>query len=208
MVVRGFIAVAIAASFVLVGVSVQAATLAVRPVTLDPGGIAPVIVEGSASNESTFGVSILVELVPRPGNIGTVMFTPAPPTDIGLAGDPWPGVGTFTTFDTDLTGSNLLNGSVDDNGTFVPEPLSYSGLLAGFPIVASVNASGTWDIVLSTTAGDSTWEGLPTTLTPNSVTIINTANIPAASEWGLCVLTLLIVIAGCVRLHNRRRIGY
>jgi hypothetical protein len=195
LVVRGFIGVAFAAHLLMAAGSVRAATLTVLPVSLDPGAVAPVIVTWTTSDESTFGVTILVQLVPRPGNVGTVTFTPAPPSDIGLAGDPWPGVGTFTTFDTDLTGSDLLNGSVDDNGTFLAEPLTYAGLLTGFPITASLNASGTWDVFLSTTAGDSQWEGLATTLTPGTVTVVNSTNVPAVSCWGMCVLVLLTVTA-------------
>ena len=182
----------------------DAATVGVRDLALDPGEVGVIITEGAVDNESTFGVTVLIELVPQPGNRGTVTFTPAPPTDIGLAGDPWPGAGTFSPFDTDLSGSSALNGAVNDNGTFVPAPLTYDGLLAGFPVVASVDASGTWDVVLSTTSGDSSWEGLVTVLQPGIITVVNTSVIPAVSAWGLWITALLILTAGTAGLLRRK----
>ncbi|MGD2107960.1 MAG: hypothetical protein PVI86_01085 [Phycisphaerae bacterium] len=147
------------------------AELSVEPLSVPHGGIGVVYVAGQIANFDTFGVNILVELVPRAGSVGTVTFTAAPPTDVTQEGDPWPGLGTFTAFDTDDTGSPLLNGTLDDNGTFIPETTLFSGRLAGFPVVASSDAGGVWDVVLSTSAGDSGWDGVTTTLVDGTITV-------------------------------------
>jgi len=151
--------------------SVRGAELSVGSLTLAPGASAQVSVGGGISGEATFGVSILVELVPRPGNTGLVQFTSSPPVDIDQSGDPWPGAGTFTAFDTSKTGSLTLNGSIDDDGVFVPQPVTFAGALSSFPVMASPDANGIWDILLSTSAGDSSWEGLGTTLIPGTICV-------------------------------------
>ncbi|RME40337.1 MAG: hypothetical protein D6788_03530, partial [Planctomycetota bacterium] len=152
----------------------QAAELSVTSISLTPGGTGTVVVAGNIAGESTFGYTILVELVPRAGNTGTVTFTPAPPVDVTEINDPWPGAGTFSPFDTDSSGSLTQNGAVSDNGTFVPGALTFTGDLAGFPVVASTDASGTWDVVLTTASGTSSWEGLTTTLIAGTVTVAGT----------------------------------
>ena len=157
---------------VVVGVgSVQAADLSVGSLAMTQDQTATVVVSGSVSGESTYGVNLLLEIVPRGGNNGTVTFTAAPPPDVVQIGDPWPGIGTFTRYDTDLTGSVLLNGSVDDDGTFVPAPVTFSGDLAGFPVISSIDAEGIWDVTLSTSAGNSSWELLTTTLVAGTITV-------------------------------------
>jgi hypothetical protein len=71
--------------------------------------------------------------------------------------EPWIGVGNFEPLDTDSTPSTSFNASLDDDGNFEPVPVTFSGQLAEFPVVASADASGTWDVFLATSAGDSRW---------------------------------------------------
>ena len=159
---------------VLVGVSgVEAAELSVNSMAMPPGTTVTLSVSGNIADEDTFGVTIMVEIVSQAGNTGTLEFTPAPPVDIVQLGDPWPWPfgGLFTAYDTDAIGSPLFNGSVDDNGEYEPLPVTYSGLLSGFPVIASANADGVWDVLLSTSMGDSSWEGLPTTLIAGTITV-------------------------------------
>ena len=157
------------------------ADLSVADLALPPGESGKLIVSGQIAGDATFGVTILLEIVPRDGSLGSVSFTPATgpgEVDIVQVGDPWPGVGSFTAFDTDPTpggtGSPLFNGSIDDNGTFLPEPLTFTGPLAGFPIIASSDARGVWDVLLSTSVGDSLWEGVSTTLIGGVITVAAT----------------------------------
>jgi len=161
--------------------------LAVNDVVMSPGASAELVVSGDISGESTFGVTILVEIMPRAGARGAVTFTPAPPIDISQVGDPWPGVATFTPLDTDLSASLALNGSVDDNGIFIPEPVTFSGSLSGFPLQASSDAQGVWDVLLATSADDSSWEGLVTTLKPGTIAVAN----------GTTMSYCLTVLDGC-----------
>lgn len=170
---------------------------------LPAGQSGEVIVSGRVGGQSTFGVTVLVELVPRPGAVGQVRFTPGPPSDIVQLGDPWPGAGTFTAFDTDSTASDELNGMVDDNGSFQPGPLLFDGELARFPIEADANAQGIWDAVLATTAGDSNWEGLPTTLDAGSIVVPSSGDIPAASTWSLAILAISLSVVGSLRVPRR-----
>ncbi len=173
----------------------RGAELSVVNGSVSPGSAGNVVVSGVLTAESTFGVTILVEIVPRAGNLGTVVFTPAPPADIVQSGDPWPGAGTFTAFDTNTSGlSATLNGSVDDNGTFVPGPVTFSGPLTSFPVLASSNAAGIWDVLLTTSSGDSVWEGLATTLQAGTITVIsavgltvNSFNLPPGGPGDLVV---------------------
>ena len=74
------------------------AVLTVENTATQPGMTAQVIVSGDVAGESTYGVSILVEIVPRGGNAGTVTFTPATgPADVDIVQlvDPWPGSGNW-----------------------------------------------------------------------------------------------------------------
>ena len=152
--------------------AILGAELSVNSLTASPNSIVTVTVSGEIAGESTFGYTIQLEIVPRVGNTGSLQFTPALPVDITQLGDPWPGAGTFSPFDTDPGGSNspTLNGVIDDSGAG-SAPVTYSGLLAGFPVVASTDAGGIWDLVLSTSAGDSSWEGLVTTRIAGTVTV-------------------------------------
>jgi hypothetical protein len=143
----------------------------------------------------------MLELVPRQGSRGSVSFTSVPAghaqgrpsfvihktsknedavrinqvrragVDIRQLEDAWPEVGSFTAFDTQQAGAPVLNGAVDDNGTFVAAPLTFSGGMASFPVKASPDARGVWDVTLRTSAGDSSWEGLETTLTGGTIAI-------------------------------------
>ncbi|MCH7925305.1 MAG: hypothetical protein IIC51_07200 [Planctomycetes bacterium] len=54
----------------------SAAELSVGNVLVRPNGQSRIVVSGSIDNEPTFGVTIMLELVPRDGSIGTVEFTP------------------------------------------------------------------------------------------------------------------------------------
>ena len=163
---------------VLAGVpATEAAELSVADLIIAPGATDTVVVSGdiaAVAGEETFGVSIWLEILPRGGNTGTVEFTPAAPpaipVDIVQLGDPWPGAGTFSPFDTDTVGPTL-NVSFDDDGNFQPAPVAYTGPLTGFPVIASLDAAGTWDVVLSTSLGDSSWEGIPTNFVNGTITI-------------------------------------
>jgi len=189
-----------------------AAELSVGDLAMRPDSVSEVIVSGTIRGESTYGVTIMVELVPRAKSTGTVTFTvglaaaslrpartfspvergviPAPPiterahaADIVPLRDPWPRRGTCTLFDTDESDSVWLNGLVDDNGTYVPAPLVFSGELVSFPIVATFGAEGVWDVLLSTVAGASVWEGVATTLHAGTITVTSAACV----EHGDCL---------------------
>ena len=182
-----------------------AAELSVQDLKIRPNGTGTLTATGTLDGESTYGVTLMVELVPRPGNHGTLEFTRTigkhpgtakqvsiqrgagrpdgvriiqahrPDMDIVQLGDPWPSRGTFTPYDTDESYSTSLNGVVDDNGTFAGELTSFSGALAAFPVKASANAQGIWDVTLSTSKGESGWEGLTTTLTGGTITVTRSA---------------------------------
>lgn len=185
------------------GGGVLAAEMSAGHVTMRPGDSADVIVSGEIEEESTFAWTVMIELVPRSSARGTVTFTTSnaevmerasavvihktsanvdavrieqpqrPDVDIRRQDDVWPDVGNFTAFDTHKAGSARLNGAVDDNGTLVPAPVSFSGALAHFPLVASRNARGVWDVVLSTSVGASNWEGIQTSLIGGTITVSN-----------------------------------
>lgn len=181
-------------------VEADSVALFVGDLTLTAGGVGQIQVFGEVSDASTFGVEILVEILPRAGNRGTVIFTPSPPPDIVPRDDPWPDAGTFTAFDTDSPGFSLgLNGAVYDNGTFLAAPVTYAGTLVDIPVVTGIDASGVWDVVLSTSVRDSSWEGLDTTLTPGTITVD-----AAVSDWGMIVLTLLTISAGTLVIRRQR----
>lgn len=161
----------------------DAAVIAVEDLTLGAGGTNTLVISGGIAGDLTFGVTILVELVSRPGNIGSVSYTPSPPVDIAQLGDPWPGVGTFTTFDADSLGfSTTLNGSVDDNGTLTEAPITYNDLLSGFPLTASPDAGGVWDVFLNTSVGDSSWVNITTTLNNGTITVIPSVGLTVVSK--------------------------
>ena len=181
--------------------SLVAAELSVGDLKIRPHGQGQVVVSGKIDGELTYGVTIMVELVPHPGSRGTVEFTPAVaevPTqrpsfsvqrsagkadavrvakpqradvDIVQLGDPWPDQGSFTPFDTDVTESPTLNGTVEDNGTFIGAPVTFSGVLSTFPVHTSANARGVWDVKLSTSRGNSSWEAVSTTTTAGVLTV-------------------------------------
>lgn len=170
-----------------------------------PNGNGRIVVSGSIDNESTFGVTIMLELVPRPGSVGTVEFTPvrtatpqrrgsvsiharsgrpdevrvsrkaASDVDVAEIGDPWPNQGTFSPFDTDRTASPTLNGAISDNGTFIASAVAFHGTLSVHPIRVSPDAYGIWDVTLATSRGSSGWEGMPTVLRDATITISSKA---------------------------------
>lgn len=196
----GFGAIAMALSMVIAAPASFGAEMSVESAHLRPGSQGAIKIKGAVANESTFGWSVLIKLVPRDGAVGRLDFTPVTsrvthrPTvsinqtangqatisvnqrrpaqvDIRQQDDAWPGVGSFTTYDTRATDARDLNGAVDDNGTLVASPTTFDGVLAEFPVVASSNARGTWDVMLVTPAGSSGWEGIATTLTHGTITI-------------------------------------
>ncbi len=154
-------------------VTVVETSLRAQDTMMPAGRTAHVAVRGTITGQSTFGVSLLVEIVPRPGNIGQVTYSEAPPVDIEQGMDPWPGAGTFSPYDTASPGfSGTLNGSVDDDGEYLGSPLSFIGLLASFPVRSSADASGVWDVILETSVGNSSWEGVATSLQHGTVRIV------------------------------------
>ena len=182
-----------------------AAELSVGNIMVRPNGNGRIVVSGSIDNESTFGVTIMLELVPRPGSVGTVEFTPvrtaapqrrgsvsilgmtdrpdevrvtrtaASDVDVAEIGDPWPDQGNFSPFDTDETKSPTLNGVVSDNGTFIAAPVAFQGTLSVHPIRVSPGARGIWDVTLATSRGSSGWEGIPTVLRDATIIISSKA---------------------------------
>lgn len=121
-------------------------------VYMPAGGRTEVLVLGDIAElpgEESFGVTLLVKIDGRAGNEGSVTFTPEPPVDIVQRGDPWPGIGLFNAFDSNAPAfSEVLNGSIDANATYIAAAVAYSGPLASFPIVSSANARGVWSIRL------------------------------------------------------------
>ena len=169
----------VAVAFWLLGLATaRAAELTVASVNMIQGTTANVVVSGSISDELTFGVTIKLEITPQPGAVGTVEFTSSPPADIVQLGDPWPDEGIFSPFDTDLSFSSTLNGIVDDNGTLQPADTTFSAALASFPVAASLDAHGTWDVRLSTIEGDSSWEGVSTTLVAGTIAVCAVPDAP------------------------------
>lgn len=163
-------------------VTIIGAILSTHDFTMAAGGISELTVFGEIENLDTLGVVVLLELTPRAGATGSVTFTPvAAPEDVDIfsLADPWDGQGTVQPFDTDLTGSELRNGVILDNRTFLAEPLTYSGPLAAFPIRADPGATGVWDVRLCidscTGTQVSSWEAeafVPTALLRGSVTLV------------------------------------
>lgn len=203
-----------------------ATELSVGDISISSGETSAIIVSGIIDGDTTFGITIIAEIIPRAGNSGTVVFTPAPPVDITQAGDPWPGAGMFDPFDTNEPAASVtLNASFDDNGTFLSAALTYSGPLTLFPIVAGSDASGVWDVVLSTSQGPSIWQGATTTtLTSGTITVspasciessdcgpgqrcdplnhVCVPSVPTVSQWGLAVMTLVLFAVGTIRIRT------
>jgi hypothetical protein len=105
-------------------------------------------------------------------------------------------VGVFNPYDTDVSFSELRNGSVDGDGLFVPAPVWFSEPLAYYPLEIGPDAHGVWDLQLSTSVGDSSWEGLTTTLRPGTITVLAPEEIPTMSVWACAILGLLLATAG------------
>ena len=198
------LALVILSGLFILGTRARGAELTVHDLTLSPGTTADVVVSGRVDQEETAGVNILLEIVPRAGATGMVEFTPAPPVDIEQLGDPWPSAGTFSRYDTDSTLSYALNGSVDDNGTYVPEETTFDGDLASYPVQASEDADGEWDVFLTTFIGDSNWEGLPTSLESGTISVTSITDVPTLSEWALVVMALLLSVSGTLALNRQR----
>ena len=159
-------------------VTIGAASLQAVDMTMPAGRTAEAMVRGSIIGLSTFGLMVILDIVPREGALGTVTFTPTA-GDVVQRGDPWPGAGMFNAFDTDSPGfSATLNGSVDDDGGFLVEPVTFTGPLTGFGIIASNDAVGVWDLMLTTTDKNgehhsSAWTDLDTTLIHGTLRIVD-----------------------------------
>lgn len=161
----------------------DAADLAVSGVTLAPGSTASVVVSGAIVAELASSIEVVLQIVPQADAVGTVTFTPAVTAgDVDIAqfplpqADPWAGAGNFIPLDTNMSFSDVLNGATLDNGD-VPVLVTFSGNLFSFPIVASANAVGTWDIRLDNiTALPSGWFGngldpIPGNITNGTITV-------------------------------------
>ncbi|MHC4063080.1 MAG: choice-of-anchor Q domain-containing protein [Planctomycetota bacterium] len=168
-----------------IAATTEAAELSVSSITIGAGQTDAVVVSGDIQGEDCFAISIILEIVPQGGNTGTLEFTPSgpyppptnPPIDIFQINEIWPGVGHFEPLDTGATPSTLVNAAVDDDGDFVAIPLTFTGDIAGFPVVASGDASGVWDVVLDSFGG-STWDPeVPTTLTAGTITVSSVADL-------------------------------
>lgn len=180
-------------------------SLSVADLEMAPGDRGVLVVSGDIVNLETFGVTIIIELVPRPDSVGTLAFTPAPPVDVHQRGDPWPAAGTFSPFDTNsIALSSSLNATVDGDGRFLCDtPVTYHGPLSGFPIVASGNASGVWDVLLSTRGGNSIWDcEVPVATNVSSGTVTVLADVPTTSTWALVVFALLLVSAASLMIRS------
>ncbi|MHC4092741.1 MAG: choice-of-anchor Q domain-containing protein, partial [Planctomycetota bacterium] len=140
----------------------EAAELAVNSITIGPGQTDAVVVSGDV-DVPCFGVTLMVVISPQGGNTGTSEFTPGP-ADIVQLGHPWSTQGAIILFDADDIGFPTENFYSDSNTSFLNEPVTFSGPLASFPVVASSDASGVWDVFLSSVnlALDSTWDATPT----------------------------------------------
>lgn len=127
---------------------VGAAELRVDDLVIAQGGTGTLTVSGSIGGEVAGGVTILVQLVPAPGAVGSLTFTEAPPVDIVQMQDVWPGTGAFLTFDTDVSLDTAFNGSADDSGLPLDSVTFPLGPLSGFPVIAGAGAEGVWNVIL------------------------------------------------------------
>ena len=73
-------------------VTAEAVELAVADLIIPLDGTGTLVVSGSIAGDETFGLTIVLEISSRAGNIGTVEFTNAPPVDIVQLGDPGRGL--------------------------------------------------------------------------------------------------------------------
>lgn len=148
------------------------ACLIVPNVKMLAGRVSAVFVSGEIVDQLTKGVSIVAEISPDLGSMGSITFTPAPPVDITEMDDPWPGMGAFVKLDTDSSFFLERNGSASDNGILIDSLLSYAGTLSRFPIIADSQAMGFWTVRLTIPGGFSFWEGVTTTLFNGTVQIV------------------------------------
>jgi hypothetical protein len=167
-------------------------------IVIPAGGVGHIVVSGEIGGQETFGVTLMVELLPRSGNEGSMTFTLAPPVDVVQLGNPWPAEGEFLAFDTgSLAFSDTLNGSIDSDTRSLASPLVFSGVLTGFPVVASADAAGVWDARLlpsDSVAEGSGWQEVETILEHGTVRIVRfgdgdgggTINMRDYSELLMC----------------------
>ncbi len=145
------------------GMAVQ--QLSVNNLTLAPSATDTLVVSGNV-DVPTAGATIIVVLSPQGGNTGTVTFTPGA-VDIVQLGHPWSTQGPLTRLDADDLGFPTENYYADINGSGANQAVVYNGPLAGFPVVASSDATGVWDVSLSSVnfSLDSTWDANPPIVT-------------------------------------------
>ncbi|MFQ5461079.1 MAG: dockerin type I domain-containing protein [Phycisphaerae bacterium] len=114
------------------------------------------LISSTTGDANAAGYDINVELSPQGAPTGTLQFTSGA-NDITELADPFGG-GIFTTEDSNITGSPLLNDAAKTSPSG-SVPLEYDGPLVRFPVLAGVSGIGTWDVRLtfSTTAAPSQW---------------------------------------------------
>jgi len=128
----------------------QAATITAPNLTLVQGQSGNIIISASVDGELVDGVTLVLEIEPTSGAIGSVTFTPAASAleeDIFEINRPFTG-GTVDSLDTNDTLSLLRNGLTHDSGT-LPAATTFNAALATFPIITSSDADGLWNIKLS-----------------------------------------------------------
>lgn len=156
----------------------QTATITAPNLTLVQGQSGNIIISASVNGDLVDGVTLILEIEPTSGAIGTVTFTPAASSleeDIFELNPPFTG-GTVDTLDTNDTLSLLRNGLTHDSG-FLPASTTYNAALASFPIISSADADGLWIIRLVSVAfptPSSQWNpstSVTTTLVEGTITV-------------------------------------
>lgn len=187
----------------------HAATISVSSMTMAQNNTSQIIVFGSITGEAADGVTIVVELIPQIGAVGTVAFTPAASVldeDISEFISPFAG-GSFDSLDTNDTFSLFRNGSTRDSGA-TPRTTTFDGPLTIFPIEASMDALGVWDIKLQIQSPStaSVWNpssSIITTLIEGTITVTESFcnNNDQCSDGNLC--TNDVCTAGiCSNINN------
>jgi hypothetical protein len=154
--------------------------------TMAPGSDAATALYGYLAGFETSGCTLHLEITDDTVTSGTVSFTPAPPTDIYshyfLFG--------FSLWDTDVTGSGTLNGgtSVFFGGAVQS---AHAQVALGFPVIASCDADGTWNLLLEdTAAGTTAWDdltvGVSTGLISGTVTVDPSLAVDLCDDGNVC----------------------
>ncbi|MFQ5496062.1 MAG: hypothetical protein ACE5EX_11855, partial [Phycisphaerae bacterium] len=160
----------------------RAVDITVTSMSMVQGTQSTVVVSGTIEGQFASAVELILELQAGPGVTGTLTFTPGggPTSDIALIPpSPWPSP-VFTRQDTNDNFSLLLNGAGIDS-VATAAATTFSGDLAGFPVVASADAVGTWNVLLtaSSTGASSRWIGPGNGNVPGQVLNIGTVTVTA-----------------------------